>query len=221
MQEWIVISRSPSGEANAYQTPSGYLVERIATGKQKGWWKIIIRDTEYVGKTPESAVEIAESRGAIAPKAIVPQVGKEYVRLTFRDREGERTVWAFKLKTLGKFLQYRVVNKEGEMLNENNMAVPADIAKETPAQMNLKYGELETGPSEPVKGEQAGMLGVAGKYIEQKRPWTPGQMGFESYAKYVEAMDRKYSLAELQKLCRKRGVSSSGDKKTLVRRLFF
>ncbi|GAH52201.1 unnamed protein product, partial [marine sediment metagenome] len=32
----------------------------------------------------------------------------------------------------------------------------------------------------PVKGEQAGMLGVPGKYVEQKRPWTPGQMGFES-----------------------------------------
>jgi len=71
-----------------------------------------------------------------------------------------------------------------------------------------------------VKGEQAGMLGVPGKYVEQKRPWTPGQMGFESYSKYVEAMDRKYSLEELKELCRKRGISSSGDKKTLVRRLF-
>jgi len=73
---------------------------------------------------------------------------------------------------------------------------------------------------EVVKGEQAGMLGVPGKYVEQKRPWTPGQMGFESYAKYIEAMDRKYSLAELRELCRQRGLSASGDKKTLVRRLF-
>ncbi len=74
--------------------------------------------------------------------------------------------------------------------------------------------------SELVKGEQAGMLGVPGKYVEQKRPWTPGQMGFESYGKYIEAMDRKYSLAELRELCRQRGLSASGDKKTLVRRLF-
>lgn len=75
-------------------------------------------------------------------------------------------------------------------------------------------------PFKPAKGKQAGMLGVPGKYVEQKRPWTPGQMGFESYAKYVEAMDRKYSLAELREICRKRGISASGDKKTLVRRLF-
>lgn len=75
-------------------------------------------------------------------------------------------------------------------------------------------------PHHPVKGEQAGMLGVPGKYVEQKRPWTPGQMGFESYGKYIEAMDRKYSLAELRELCRQRGLSASGDKKTLVRRLF-
>jgi len=74
--------------------------------------------------------------------------------------------------------------------------------------------------SEPVRGEQAGMFGVPGKYVEQKRPWTPGQMGFESYAKYVEAMDRKYSLTELREMCRERGISASGDKKTLVRRLF-
>lgn len=74
--------------------------------------------------------------------------------------------------------------------------------------------------TEPVKGEQAGMLGVPSKYVEQKRPWTPGQMGFESYAKYIEAMDRKYNLAELKQLCRQQELSTSGDKKTLVRRLF-
>jgi len=75
-------------------------------------------------------------------------------------------------------------------------------------------------PTEPVKGEQTGMLGVPGKYVEQKRPWIPGQMEFGSYTKYVEAMDRKYSLEELKRLCRERGVSAPGDKKTLVRRLF-
>lgn len=71
-----------------------------------------------------------------------------------------------------------------------------------------------------VKGEQASMLGVPGKVHVQKRPWTPGQMGFESYAKYIEAMDRKYSLVELRGMCRERGISATGDKKTLVRRLF-
>ena len=46
------------------------------------------------------------------------------------------------------------------------------------------------GRSEPVKGEQAGMLGVPGKYVEQKRPWTPGQIEIESYQKYREAMGK-------------------------------
>jgi len=80
----------------------------------------------------------------------------------------------------------------------------------------IGYPELH----KPAKGEQAGMLGAPGKYVEQKRPWAVGQMGFESYAKYIEAMDRKYSLAELKQLCRQRGLTTSGDKKTLVRRLF-
>ncbi|GAH35896.1 unnamed protein product [marine sediment metagenome] len=40
------------------------------------------------------------------------------------------------------------------------------------------------------------------------------------YTKYIEAMDRKYSLAELKELCRQHGVSASGAKKALIRRLF-
>lgn len=40
----------------------------------------------------------------------------------------------------------------------------------------------------PVKGEQAGMLGVPGKVHTQKRPYEAGQMEFESYTKYKEAM---------------------------------
>jgi len=63
------VGRMPSGEANLLQTPEGVIIERIATGKQKGWWKIIVGNTEYVGKTPESVLEIAHSKGAI-PKAI-------------------------------------------------------------------------------------------------------------------------------------------------------
>lgn len=74
--------------------------------------------------------------------------------------------------------------------------------------------------SDTVKGEQPGMLGVPGKHVEQKRPWTAGQMGFESYGKYIEAMDRKYSLAELKGMCRRQGLATSGDKKTLAERLF-
>ena len=50
--------------------------------------------------------------------------------------------------------------------------------------------EKEEVPREPVKGEQAGMLGVPGKYVEQKRPWTPGQIEIESYQKYREAMGK-------------------------------
>lgn len=84
---------------------------------------------------------------------------------------------------------------------------------------------------EPVKGEQAGMLGVPSKVHVQKRPWSPGQVDIESYQKYREAMktpagittavdyDRQYSLNELAKMCKDKGLSTSGDKKTLARRL--
>jgi hypothetical protein len=53
-------------------------------------------------------------------------------------------------------------------------------------------------------------------------------MEFESYQKYQEAMkekpsvvdyDRRYTLTELQQMCRDKGLSTSGDKKTLARRL--
>jgi len=43
----------------------------------------------------------------------------------------------------------------------------------------------------PIKGEQAGMLGVPGKVHTQKRPYEAGQMEIESYAKYKEAMSPK------------------------------
>lgn len=49
------------------------------------------------------------------------------------------------------------------------------------------YGKHEV-PREPVKGEQTGMLGVPGKVHTQKPPYKAGQMEFESYAKYKEAM---------------------------------
>lgn len=87
--------------------------------------------------------------------------------------------------------------------------------KLVPPEVLADYPDL----AKAVKGEQAGMLGVPGKYFEQKRPWIPGQMGFESYAKYVEAMDKKCSLDELKTMCKERGLSTSGDKKTLARRL--
>ncbi|MBA7621902.1 hypothetical protein ES703_29272 [subsurface metagenome] len=63
-----VIGRMPEGLPNLLQTPEGHIIERIATGKQRGWWKVIIGKVEYVGKTPESAIEIAKSRGAILPE---------------------------------------------------------------------------------------------------------------------------------------------------------
>ncbi len=74
--EFKAISHLASGEANLLQTPEGEIIERIATGKQKGWWKILSGTTEYVGKTPERALEIAKERGAIIPKgkALVPEV---------------------------------------------------------------------------------------------------------------------------------------------------
>ncbi len=67
--EHTVIGRMPSGEANLMQTPEGEIIERIATGKDKGKWKIIVGTTEYVGKTPQSVLTIARSKEVI-PKAL-------------------------------------------------------------------------------------------------------------------------------------------------------
>ncbi|MBA7533535.1 hypothetical protein ES705_25775 [subsurface metagenome] len=95
--EYKVIGRMPSGEANLLQTPEGNIVERIATGKQKGWWKVIIGKTEYVGKTPQRAIEIARERGAI-PKAMPVAEAKppavEVERIAkIKYFRGEETKW--------------------------------------------------------------------------------------------------------------------------------
>ena len=68
---FTAIGRMATGEANLLQTPEGILLERIATGKQKGWWKTIVGETEIVAKTPEKVVEIATERGLILPKALL------------------------------------------------------------------------------------------------------------------------------------------------------
>jgi len=47
--------------------------------------------------------------------------------------------------------------------------------------------------SEQVKGEQAGMLGVPGKVHTQKRPYTSGQMEFDSYGKLKQAKEQATS----------------------------
>ena len=52
----------------------------------------------------------------------------------------------------------------------------------------IGYKEWREVPHEPVKGEQAGMLGVPGKVHTQKRPYEAGQMEIGSYTKYKEAM---------------------------------
>ncbi|HUS04449.1 MAG TPA: SAP domain-containing protein [Dehalococcoidia bacterium] len=49
-------------------------------------------------------------------------------------------------------------------------------------------------PHEPVKGEQAGMLGVPCKVHTQKRPYKVGQMEFESYAKYKTTMSDRFTI---------------------------
>ena len=80
--EFQTIGRMSSGEANLLQTPNGEIIERIAMGDQKGWWKVIVGTTEYVAKTPERAIEIAHERGAIIPtsRAIASEEGQPPVR---------------------------------------------------------------------------------------------------------------------------------------------
>jgi len=124
---------------------------------------------------------------------------------------------------LGEYLPSRndlfILDIQGFFSLERELPFGTDL-KETMERKGIYKAYLVEKEAGAVKGEQAGMLGVSSKYVEHKRPWTPGQIGFESYDKYIEAMDRKYSLVELKELCRQRGLSASGDKKTLVRRLF-
>jgi len=109
--------------------------------------------------------------------------------------------------------------------------------KPAPAFVDSVLGYLEdTGvlakeKTGPVKGEQAGMLGVPGKVHTQKRPYEAGQMEFESYAKYREAMKEmgyKFpseselhwaTVAELKEMCNWRGLPTDGSKEDLIRRL--
>ena len=67
--EHTVIGRTPAGEANLLQTPEGELIERIASGEKRGWWKILVGRTEYVGKTPADVLNLARRKEAI-PKAL-------------------------------------------------------------------------------------------------------------------------------------------------------
>ena len=84
-------------------------------------------------------------------------------------------------------------------------------------------GEVKGNPGGPIKGDQAGMLGVPGKVHVQKRPYSIGQEELEDYGKYKRAMlieyDKQYSLEQLREMCRAKGYSASGDKKTLIGRL--
>jgi len=83
--------------------------------------------------------------------------------------------------------------------------------------------DIELSKGNPVKGEQSGMLGVPGRVHVQKRPYEVGQQELEDYGKYRRQMlvdyDKKYSLEQLREMCRAKGFSVSGDKKTLIGRL--
>ncbi|MBA7516369.1 hypothetical protein ES705_08417 [subsurface metagenome] len=68
--EHTVIGRMASGEANLLQTPEGELIERIAGGEKRGWWKILVGKTEYVGKTPADVLNLARRREAMRGEAL-------------------------------------------------------------------------------------------------------------------------------------------------------
>jgi len=161
------------------------------------------------GEQHEKIVRKALSTGKIVPSGVL----KEYpdlARPVGGEQAGMKEPWQM---TQREWIDGHI---KSPAMHKEHVRIALSKGKLVSAEVLKEYPDL----AKPVGGEQGGMLGVPGKYVEQKRPWTPGQMGFESYAKYVEAMDRKYSLEELKELCRKRGISASGDKKTLVRRLF-
>ena len=91
----------------------------------------------------------------------------------------------------------------------------------------IGYKEWREVPHEPVKGEQAGMLGVPGKVHTQKRPYEAGQMEFGSYTKYKKVMKEMgyefdlhwATVAELKQMCSQRGLPTDGGKEDLIRRL--
>ena len=72
---------------------------------------------------------------------------KRYCRLTFRlPEDRERTVWCYKLSQVS-YQVYQVVKKDGDRVSEIVVIDPSDIISLHPAEMNLKYMELEILPA--------------------------------------------------------------------------
>ena len=69
-------------------------------------------------------------------------------------------------------------------MHRESVRLALSEGKPVPPEVLKNYPELVQGS---VRGEQAGMLGVPGKTHTQQKAWTPGQIDFDSYAKYVEA----------------------------------
>lgn len=70
----------------------------------------------------------------------------QYVKLRVKVMPNHRgrIVWATKLRESEKgFIFYSVLDKYGDSKNEIIIAGKTDIIWEKPAQMSLKYGELE------------------------------------------------------------------------------
>ena len=145
------------------------------------------------------------------------QLGKYRVEQNPRDKQ-----WYILGLIRGRTKNYWVVVSDSYPSKEKAFKYMQTL----PTIERAQYQELLE--EEPVKGEQAGMLGVPGKYVEQRRPWTPGQMEFESYSKYEEAMKQAekpsknlywYSIADLKKMCLNKGLNTEGSKEDLIRRL--
>lgn len=97
-----------------------------------------------------------------------------------------------KWQSLLKQLEADAGRYKMRVIAEQDYAYLAPIWEHKPKVTPVTPPKVST---EPVKGEQAGMLGVPGKYVEQKRPWTPGQIEIESYVKYKKAMEKPERVA--------------------------
>ena len=73
-----------------------------------------------------------------------PVTKGQYAKITFKGAEGKQQTRLVKpIQEKGTRRSYRVVNKEGEMIDELVVVDKADMIREIPMRMNLKYNELE------------------------------------------------------------------------------
>lgn len=201
-----VIGRAPNGEANLLQTPEGIILERIATGKQKGWWKTIVGTTEIVAKTPEGVIEIAQERGLVLPKAELAPKAKEPWQMTraeYYNQEIPKRIPS--RKDMPERSLFERTATEVEIKRDHKLSIKQALTegKPVPAEVLADYPELAakappTGIVTETRMGEGVQVDIFGREHRVAFPskGVPTQMSMEEYARYQEAMRAKGEVRE-------------------------